>query len=622
MDLFDEKVLSGLHKEEEKHKGFTTRSQKLHLISMSDESTMMETLLNVKGLFQKMLPKMPKKYIIRQVYDQKHSNLVLVDGNQEIIGAICYRPAFEKKLVEIVFFAINFEYHSQGYGSFLFNCFKEVVKKQYVRFLESGSSYLNKNIEIDDLKELGFSSVGDKEENNDFEDKGENNKNEENKGSLNFKGVNKSNIAAKEFSNGNGSKSNIAVNELSNVLVNKSNNNNSEGGEEIVDNYSYSKETNKLNAERGEEIVENVLAKETSNETNKFSKFKLDNDNEISNLTLDNSNNNKKIVNKWGNEELYDEMTNLYLLTYADNSAIGFFKKQGFVTRPVSSLWVGFIKDYDGGTLMECKLVKKLKYLMKKELVERLRENIFENMKKINEYHIVRRWDERDKINEIRKKDYDDKINKKDYDDKIIDQNNQFNDQINDQFNNQFNNQNNNQNNIQNNNQFNNQDNNQFNNQNYDKINDKINDRNQGFEVLNECSKISTVVTDLNFTRTSKEFLYDFIFFCICTLHSDSFAWPFLEPVNTKDVPDYLDVITEPIDLSLIADRHNKGKYTTLKEFVNDVNLMVKNCLTYNNIETQYYKCGEKIRETLNLVLNKYNKIIELWKLDFKNTNL
>ena len=45
-----------------------------------------------------------------------------------------------------------------------------------------------------------------------------------------------------------------------------------------------------------------------------------------------------------------------YFLTYADNYAIGYFQKQGFtkyLTMP-RERWVGYIKEYDGGTLMEC----------------------------------------------------------------------------------------------------------------------------------------------------------------------------------------------------------------------------------------------------------------------------
>ncbi len=43
-----------------------------------------------------------------------------------------------------------------------------------------------------------------------------------------------------------------------------------------------------------------------------------------------------------------------HFLTYADNFAIGYFKKQGFtkeITFPREK-WVGYIKDYDSANLM------------------------------------------------------------------------------------------------------------------------------------------------------------------------------------------------------------------------------------------------------------------------------
>ena len=44
-----------------------------------------------------------------------------------------------------------------------------------------------------------------------------------------------------------------------------------------------------------------------------------------------------------------------YMLTYADNNAIGYFRKQGFTNSPrmPRKQWRGYIKDYEGGTLME-----------------------------------------------------------------------------------------------------------------------------------------------------------------------------------------------------------------------------------------------------------------------------
>ena len=53
-----------------------------------------------------------------------------------------------------------------------------------------------------------------------------------------------------------------------------------------------------------------------------------------------------------------------YFLTYADNYAVGYFKKQGF-TKEISlprERWVGYIKDYEGGTIMQCKMLPKVVY--------------------------------------------------------------------------------------------------------------------------------------------------------------------------------------------------------------------------------------------------------------------
>lgn len=43
-----------------------------------------------------------------------------------------------------------------------------------------------------------------------------------------------------------------------------------------------------------------------------------------------------------------------HFLTYADNYAIGYFKKQGFTTEISleKSIWMGYIKDYEGFFLL------------------------------------------------------------------------------------------------------------------------------------------------------------------------------------------------------------------------------------------------------------------------------
>src|SRR6185295_5516856 len=55
----------------------------------------------------------------------------------------------------------------------------------------------------------------------------------------------------------------------------------------------------------------------------------------------------------------------MHFLTYADNYAIGYFKKQGF-TKEINldkSVWMGYIKDYEGGTIMQCSMLPRIRYL-------------------------------------------------------------------------------------------------------------------------------------------------------------------------------------------------------------------------------------------------------------------
>jgi histone acetyltransferase len=70
--------------------------------------------------------------------------------------------------------------------------------------------------------------------------------------------------------------------------------------------------------------------------------------------------------------------------TYKDNYAIGYFKKQGFTT-DISldkKLWMGYIKDYEGGTIMQCEMVDKVKYLQAASIISKQRRAVFEMISK------------------------------------------------------------------------------------------------------------------------------------------------------------------------------------------------------------------------------------------------
>jgi len=80
-----------------------------------------------------------------------------------------------------------------------------------------------------------------------------------------------------------------------------------------------------------------------------------------------------------------------YFVTYADNYAIGYFQKLGFsknVCMP-KERWVGYIKDYDGGTLMECYIHPSFDYLNVANVISRQRAFVYEQLKQRSKSSVV-----------------------------------------------------------------------------------------------------------------------------------------------------------------------------------------------------------------------------------------
>lgn len=80
----------------------------------------------------------------------------------------------------------------------------------------------------------------------------------------------------------------------------------------------------------------------------------------------------------------------IYIMTYADNSALGFFKKQGFTTKIKFDKWVGQIKDYEGGTLVECRVFWEINYIYSLQTINEAMEKIFSKIKNVEELKIKR----------------------------------------------------------------------------------------------------------------------------------------------------------------------------------------------------------------------------------------
>ncbi|ORZ12078.1 hypothetical protein BCR41DRAFT_378159 [Lobosporangium transversale] len=171
-------------------------------------------LTGMKNLFQKQLPKMPREYIARLVYDRSHYSMAIVKAPLIVLGGITYRPFNHRKFAEIVFCAITSTEQVKGYGSHLMNHLKD---------------YISENTDV------------------------------------------------------------------------------------------------------------------------------------------------------------------RHFLTYADNYAIGYFKKQGF-TKEITldrSIWMGYIKDYEGGTIMQCTMVPRVKYLEGNAILQAQRKAVITKIKEVSKSHII-----------------------------------------------------------------------------------------------------------------------------------------------------------------------------------------------------------------------------------------
>ncbi|KAK3091634.1 hypothetical protein FSP39_021392 [Pinctada imbricata] len=77
------------------------------------------------------------------------------------------------------------------------------------------------------------------------------------------------------------------------------------------------------------------------------------------------------------------------------------------------------------------------------------------------------------------------------------------------------------------------------------------------------------------------------------SLQSHKMAWPFLEPVDPDEVPDYYAVIKDPMDLQTVEKRVGTKQYPRLADFVKDVTKVFDNCRLYNPPDTPFYQCAE-----------------------------
>jgi len=245
-----------------------------------------------------------------------------------------------------------------------------------------------------------------------------------------------------------------------------------------------------------------------------------------------------------------------YFLTYADNYAIGYFKKQGF-TKQISmpkERWVGYIKDYDGGTLMECRINPKVNYLDIPGMIKAQREAVYERIKRVSNSHAI-------------------------YPGLKIFENVEPGKEISIPI------------------------------ESIPGFLEVIKQRTTKSATtpyrrgLKEAGWTPEMLAPSQKTDQRKQALVDLqarLGAILKALKGLKDAWPFLQPVNGKLVPDYYDVIKHPMDFSTMEKKLNNYEYDTAAKFHHDVMLIVNNCRTYNLPNTTYYRCADTIERHFN----------------------
>ncbi|CAL8068652.1 unnamed protein product [Calicophoron daubneyi] len=103
-------------------------------------------LLELLNVFALQLPRMPKEYIARLVFDPKHKNLVLLkvseSGEKHAIGGISFRMFPSQGFTEIVFCAVIFNEQVKGYGTQMMNHLKDYhIQHGIYHFLTYADSF-------------------------------------------------------------------------------------------------------------------------------------------------------------------------------------------------------------------------------------------------------------------------------------------------------------------------------------------------------------------------------------------------------------------------------------------------------------------------------------------------
>jgi len=231
-----------------------------------------------------------------------------------------------------------------------------------------------------------------------------------------------------------------------------------------------------------------------------------------------------------------------HFLTFADEFAIGYFKKQGFSKdiKLAKSVYQGYIKDYEGATLMGCELNPKIVYTefsavvrKQKEILKKLIERKQAQIRKVHPGLTCFR----DGVREIPVESIPGILE-------------------------------------------------------------------AGWVPPDRNNGRSTRSNDDG--KHDVEALYNSIKTILTATKNHQSAWPFQTPVDRKMVADYYDHIKYPMDLKTMTERLKANYYCNKRLFIADLKRMFSNCRAYNAPDTEYYNSANSLEKYVNSKLRDH----------------
>lgn len=83
----------------------------------------------------------------------------------------------------------------------------------------------------------------------------------------------------------------------------------------------------------------------------------------------------------------------------------------------------------------------------------------------------------------------------------------------------------------------------------------------------------------------------------------------FLHPVSPQKVPDYYDIVKQPMDWTTIAAKIDDYKYTSVVEFRDDIHLVLDNAMLYNKLDTHYHRTAARIQKVAEPVFEEFDRL-------------